>query len=98
VRNAEAQANLERRFIRSTPLTSHGRLQAAALASELLPVPLSAVFRSPLQQALETAQIIASCGCPLTIVDYCRVQWELPGAVARKDQRHALSFLLNPAS
>jgi len=24
-------------------------------------------------------------------------QWELPEAVARKDQSHALGFLLNPA-
>ena len=42
------------------PLTERGREQAQALADALRDVPLSHIFTSPLQRAVETAQIIAA--------------------------------------
>ncbi|MDQ4065155.1 MAG: MSMEG_4193 family putative phosphomutase [Actinomycetota bacterium] len=41
------------------PLTAAGRDQAAALAQHLAPVPLEAIYSSPIDRTLETARTIA---------------------------------------
>src|SRR5437867_2083498 len=51
-----------RRLSGSTPgihLSEHGRLQAKELAERLAPIRLSAVYTSPLERCVETAETIA---------------------------------------
>lgn len=51
-------------------LNDAGRQQAAALATRLTPIPLDAIYASPLERTLETARAIASPrGMPIHIVD-----------------------------
>lgn len=51
-------------------LNEDGRRQAVALATRLTPIPLDAVYASPLDRTLETAQAIAGPrGMPIQIVE-----------------------------
>lgn len=51
-------------------LNEDGRRQAVALATRLAPVPLDAVYSSPLDRTLETAQAVAGPrGMPIRIVE-----------------------------
>lgn len=50
-------------------LNPAGRQQAAALAEELAPVKLAAVFTSPLERAQETADAVADRRAPVIIRD-----------------------------
>src|ERR671932_521136 len=62
VRHAEALANPELRYLgsRDDPLTERGQWQALQLAQALAPLPLAAVYTSPLTRAVATARPIAS--------------------------------------
>jgi probable phosphoglycerate mutase len=57
VRHAEALANPELRYLgsRDDPLTEYGRWQAVQLAHAFAPLPLAAVYTSPLTRAVQTA-------------------------------------------
>ncbi|HEY3228528.1 MAG TPA: histidine phosphatase family protein [Roseiflexaceae bacterium] len=61
VRHGEAAANVDGRYSGSTdePLTAHGAWQAAQLAAALAPLPITAVYSSPLRRAVATAEMIA---------------------------------------
>jgi broad specificity phosphatase PhoE len=62
VRHGEAAANLDGRYSGSTdePLTAHGTWQAAQLTAALALLPITAVYSSPLQRAVATAEPIAA--------------------------------------
>jgi len=62
VRHGQATANVELRYLgsRDDPLTSHGMWQAARLAEALRPLPIAAIYSSPLRRATETAGAIAA--------------------------------------
>ena len=51
------------------PLSAQGLDQAAALALRFEPVPLEAVYTSPLLRARQTAQAIAGLSRPLHVLD-----------------------------
>jgi len=61
VRHAESQGNAERRLQgrREFPLTERGVEQAQALASRLATTPVAAIYASPLQRAMQTADVVA---------------------------------------
>lgn len=61
IRHGEAAGNPEGRCLGwdPVPLTEQGRRQAEALARSLAAVPLSAVFSSDLERAVQTARAIA---------------------------------------
>lgn len=63
IRHGETDWNIEKRIQGSTdiPLNENGRAQAVTLANtlSLRPVPISALYTSPLARAAQTAQIIA---------------------------------------
>jgi broad specificity phosphatase PhoE len=68
-RHGETDWNLERRVQghADRPLNETGLAQARALADELEPVPLDAVYSSDLARARETARIVADrLGLPVT--------------------------------
>jgi broad specificity phosphatase PhoE len=71
VRHAEATANPELRYLgsRDDPLTARGRWQAKQLARILAPLPLAAVYTSPLTRAVDTATAIAQAHRILHILD-----------------------------
>jgi broad specificity phosphatase PhoE len=71
VRHAEATANPELRYLgsRDDPLTARGRWQAKQLARALAPLPLAAVYTSPLTRAVDTATAIAQAHCILHSLD-----------------------------
>src|SRR6266567_1771985 len=75
VRHAESQGNLERRLQgrREFPLTERGLAQAHALAERLFPLPLSAVYSSPVGRAMKTAEVVAAKAC-LDVVAEPRLQ------------------------
>jgi len=60
IRHAESQGNAEHRLqgTREFPLTERGREQARALAERLAVAGLSAVYSSPLQRTMQTAEIL----------------------------------------
>ncbi len=62
VRHGETLANREFRYIgaRDDALSPVGETQATQLASALAPLPIAAVYSSPLQRALHTAEVIAA--------------------------------------
>jgi broad specificity phosphatase PhoE len=62
IRHAESQGNHDLRLQgrREFPLTERGLEQARALAQRLAPLPLAAVYSSPIGRALQTAEIIAA--------------------------------------
>lgn len=61
VRHGETQLSAEDRFAGSTDVTlsAEGRRQAQCLCDRLAGEPISAVYASPLQRTLETAEILA---------------------------------------
>ncbi|MCB0221544.1 MAG: histidine phosphatase family protein [Chrysiogenetes bacterium] len=61
VRHGETDWNLEQRFqgVSDVPLCERGRAQAASLRAHLGDEGFDAVFASPLQRALETAEILS---------------------------------------
>ena len=68
VRHGESPSNRELRYLgrRDEPLTEAGVRQAECLAAALSPLPLAAVYASPLQRAAETGRrIAAGLGVPL---------------------------------
>jgi broad specificity phosphatase PhoE len=67
VRHGEAKANTEMRYLgsRDDPLTERGQWQVAQLAQALAPLPIAAIYTSPLRRAVDTAAAIAQ-GCGLT--------------------------------
>jgi broad specificity phosphatase PhoE len=70
VRHGEVAANVGWRYIGSSdePLTDHGAWQAAQLAIALAPLPLAAVYASPLRRAIATAKpIAAALGLPVQV-------------------------------
>lgn len=60
IRHGETVWNTEGRFCGHTdvPLSDVGRRQARLLAARLKPIPVKALYSSPLQRALETARLI----------------------------------------
>jgi len=62
VRHAQTAWNRERRMLGRTdiPLDEAGRAQARALADWLAPMPLTAVWSSPLLRAMQTAEALAA--------------------------------------
>jgi len=75
IRHAESQGNLERRLQgrREFPLTERGLAQAHALAERLVPLPLFAVYASPVGRAMQTADVIAAKTC-LDVIAEPRLQ------------------------
>ena len=69
IRHAESSGNVSRRLTGRTPgvrLTEHGRAQAVTLAERLGPVPIKAIYSSPLERCLETAEPLRKAkGLPL---------------------------------
>jgi len=61
VRHGESEWNAENRLCGRTdvPLSETGRRQAKRLAERLKPIPFEALYSSPLERALETAQLIS---------------------------------------
>jgi broad specificity phosphatase PhoE len=83
VRHGEAHSNRELRYLGSLdePLTELGERQAACAAEALAPLPLAAVYASPLRRATRTGEHIAgSLGLPIAIEPRLREQsfgeWE----------------------
>jgi 2,3-bisphosphoglycerate-dependent phosphoglycerate mutase len=76
VRHGESESNLRREFSNhgwKHPLTPQGVQQAEALADELAGIPCRAIFSSPLQRAVQTAEILAArLGVPVTRTDALR--------------------------
>ncbi|MFP5286870.1 MAG: histidine phosphatase family protein, partial [Thermoanaerobaculia bacterium] len=62
VRHGEVPSNRELRYIGSSdePLAQAGVLQAEGLAAALAPLPVRAVYTSPLRRAEETGRRIAA--------------------------------------
>lgn len=62
VRHGETAANREFRYLglRDDELSAHGQIQAEQLAVALAPLPLAAVYSSPLRRAAATAAAIAA--------------------------------------
>lgn len=62
IRHGETLANREFRYIgaRNDALSPVGEMQATQLAAALAPLPIAAVYSSPLQRALRTAEAIAA--------------------------------------
>ncbi len=60
IRHAESQGNAEHRLqgTREFPLTERGREQSRALGERLAAVGVSAVYASPLQRTMQTAEIL----------------------------------------
>src|SRR5207249_4186807 len=75
IRHAESQGNFERRLQgrREFPLTERGLAQARALAERLVPLPLSAVYSSPVGRAMQTAEVISTKAC-LDVIAEPRLQ------------------------
>src|SRR5947208_2705678 len=75
IRHAESQGNFERRLQgrREFPLTDRGLAQAQALAERLVPLPLSAVYSSPVGRAMQTAEVISTKAC-LDVIAEPRLQ------------------------
>ncbi len=69
IRHAESMGNIEtdESFdVMNPPLTSHGRLQAEAVAERMSAIKLDAVYSSPLERAISTALPISSlCNAPV---------------------------------
>jgi len=63
VRHGESEANVLKVFSNrgwKHPLTEKGREQARELATKLQDRPIAAIYTSPIQRAVETAQILAA--------------------------------------
>ncbi len=62
VRHAESLGNRERRLQgrREFPLTERGQRQLEVLKARLAPMPLAAVYASPIRRAMETAEPLAA--------------------------------------
>lgn len=71
LRHGEAAWNAEGRLCGSTdvPLSDAGRRQARSLARRLQPIPVSALYSSPLSRALESARIIGEAVGHEPVVD-----------------------------
>jgi len=71
LRHGEAAWNAEGRLCGSTdvPLSNAGRSQARSLAQRLRPIPVVALYSSPLIRALETARIIGEAVGRAPVVD-----------------------------
>ena len=68
IRHAESEGNAQGRLQgrKEYPLSERGITQAAALAERLTPVPIAAVYASPIRRAAETAEAVApQMRCPL---------------------------------
>lgn len=76
VRHGESEANLLNEFSNrgwKHGLTERGRQQAAVLAQNLKGLPVVRVYCSPLQRAVETAEILAGAlGVPYEVTDALR--------------------------
>ena len=75
-RHGESEANIQKVISNrgfQHPLTDKGREQAHTLASALRDIPITHLYSSPLQRAVETAQIVgASKGLTYEITDALR--------------------------
>ena len=75
-RHGESEANVLREISnrgRKHPLTEKGRQQARALAAELLPAGITAIYTSPLLRAVQTAAILSEAlGVGFEITDALR--------------------------
>lgn len=73
IRHGESFSNLTKHFSHRTydpPLTAKGRLQAEQTAEHLRSRPVHALYTSPLQRAVQTAETIGrALGLDLTIVE-----------------------------
>ena len=80
VRHGESEANLARVFSNRGfrhPLTSKGIAQAQALAAKLASHEITQIYSSPLQRAVQTAEILGrACGAPIAIADALR-EWDV---------------------
>jgi len=72
-RHGESEANVLREISNrglKHPLTEKGRQQAQALAAELLPAGITAIYTSPLLRAIQTAEILSEAlGADFEITD-----------------------------
>ena len=75
-RHGESEANVLREISNrglKHPLTEKGRQQAQALAAELLPAGITAIYTSPLLRAVQTAEILSEAlGVGFEITDALR--------------------------
>jgi len=72
VRHGETDWNLEHRAQGQTdiPLNSKGRMQASTIPEKIRDVGIKLVCTSPLQRAMETANIVAeNLGVPVQVID-----------------------------
>ncbi len=75
-RHGESEANVLREISnrgQRHPLTEKGRQQAQALAAELLPAGITAIYTSPLLRAVQTAEILSEAlGVGFEVTDALR--------------------------
>ena len=75
-RHGESEANVLREISNrglKHPLTEKGRQQAQALAAELLPAGITAIYTSPLLRAVQTAEILSEAlGVGFEVTDALR--------------------------
>jgi probable phosphoglycerate mutase len=80
VRHGESEANLAREFSNrgfKHPLTPKGIAQAQALATQLAGHNVTNIFSSPLQRAVQTADLLAqACGVSVAITAALR-EWDV---------------------
>jgi probable phosphoglycerate mutase len=80
VRHGESEANLAHVFSNRGflhPLTPKGVAQAQALAAQLAGHDITRIFSSPLQRAVQTAEILGqACAAPVVITDTLR-EWDV---------------------
>lgn len=79
VRHGESEANLAREFSNrgfKHPLTTRGMSQAQSLAKRLTNHPITQIYSSPLQRAVQTAEVLADrFQIPVVITDALR-EWD----------------------
>ncbi len=109
VRHGETAANRQMRYLGTLdqPLAAAGAAQADRLAEALAPLPLAAVYASPLARTAATGErIAAACGLPLRLEPRLREQafgeWEglTRGEVLERSERDRgllLSWEAEPA-
>lgn len=80
VRHGESEANVARVFSNrgfQHPLTARGLAQARALAAHLADHHIARIYASPLQRAVQTADVLADAlGVPIVLADALR-EWDV---------------------
>lgn len=90
VRHGESEANLAREFSNQGfkhPLTPRGVTQATELAARLAGQGIAQIYTSPLQRAVQTAEILAEAwDLPVIVADALR-EWDVGGYEGTSDPR-----------